>query len=547
MSVSMIQHTPSAYDYPLLIKHLLHTPLATAPDQEIVYQDRIRYTYRTLYQRIGRLANGLARLGVRSGDTVAVMDWDSHRYLECYFAIPMMGAVLQTVNIRLSPEQILYTLNHARADVILCHTDFLPVLDSIKDRLETANIFILLSDEGERAQPSVAFATEYEDLLARSAQDFDFPDFDENARATTFYTTGTTGNPKGVYFSHRQLVLHTLAALASLASPAGQQCLHRGDVYMPITPMFHVHAWGVPYIATAMGLKQVYPGRYLPDTLLALFKQEKVTFSHCVPTLLHMVLTHPAVEDVDLSGWTVIIGGSALPKGLAKLAMDKGIDIFGGYGMSETCPILSLAQLKPSMTELDVDTELAYRTKAGLPIQLVDLRIVDEQMNDVPHDGKTSGEVVARAPWLTQGYLNDPVNSEELWYGGYLHTKDIGTIDPEGYLLITDRIKDVVKSGGEWISSLAIEDIISQHEAVSEVAVIGIPDEKWGERPLALIVLKGESIGTITEQHIQIHVKTWAEQGVISKWAVPDVRFVVELEKTSVGKLDKKVMRQKYG
>jgi fatty-acyl-CoA synthase len=547
MSAAMIQHTPSAYDYPLLIKHLLHTPLATAPDQEIVYRDRSRYTYRTLRQRIGRLASGLAGLGVRSGDTVAVMDWDSHRYLECYFAIPMMGAVLQTVNIRLSPEQILYTLNHARADVILCHTDFLPVLDSIKDRLETANIFILLSEEGERTQSSFTLAAEYEDLLARSAQEFDFPDFDENARATTFYTTGTTGNPKGVYFSHRQLVLHTLAELASLASPAGQQCLHHGDVYMPITPMFHVHAWGVPYMATALGLKQVYPGRYQPDTLLALIKQEKVTFSHCVPTLLHMLLTHPAVEDVDLSGWTVVIGGSALPKGLAKLAIDKGIDVFGGYGMSETCPILSLAQLKPNMTELDVDTELAYRTKAGLPIQLVDLRIVDEQMNDVSHDGKTSGEVVARAPWLTQGYLNDPVNSEELWYGGYLHTKDIGTIDPEGYLLITDRIKDVVKSGGEWISSLAIEDIISQHEAVSEVAVIGIPDEKWGERPLALIVLKEKSTGTVTEQQIQIHVKAWAEQGVISKWAVPQVLFVEELEKTSVGKLDKKAMRQKYG
>ncbi len=480
MSATLIQHTPSAYDYPLLIKHLLHTPLATAPDQEIVYRDRSRYTYRTLLERIGRLANGLADLGVRSGDTVAVMDWDSHRYLECYFAIPMMGAVLQTVNIRLSPEQILYTLNHARANVILCHTDFLPILDSIKDRLETANTFILLSDERERTQPSIAFAAEYGDLLARSAHDFDFPDFDENARATTFYTTGTTGNPKGVYFSHRQLVLHTLAALGSLASPAGQQCIHYGDVYMPITPMFHVHAWGVPYLATAMGLKQVYPGRYLPDTLLSLIKQEKVTFSHCVPTLLHMILTHPAARNVDLSGWTVIIGGSALPKGLAKLAMDKGIDIFGGYGMSETCPVLSLAQLKPSMTELDADTEIAYRTKAGLPIQLVELRIVDEQMQDVPHDGTTSGEVVVRAPWLTQGYLNDPTNSEELWRGSYLHTRDIGTIDPEGYLLITDRIKDVIKSGGEWISSLTIEDIISQYPGVSEVAVIALPDAKWG-------------------------------------------------------------------
>ena len=547
MSASLIERTPSAYDYPLLIKHLLHTPLATAPEQEIVYRDMGRYNYRTLCQRIGRLASGLAGLGVKPGDTVAVMDWDSHRYLECYFAVPMMGAILQTVNIRLSPEQILYTLNHAGADVILCHTDFLPILDSITDRLETAKTFILLSDEGERPLSSVAFAAEYEELLARSAEDFDFPDFDENTRATTFYTTGTTGNPKGVYFSHRQLVLHTLAALGSLASTPEHQRFHRGDVYMPITPMFHVHAWGIPYVATAMGVKQVYPGRYLPDSLLALIKREHVTFSHCVPTILHMMLSSPAVNSVDLSGWKVIVGGSALPKGLAKLAMDKGIDIFGGYGMSETCPILSLAQLKPSMTELDADTEIEYRTRAGLPIQLVDLHIVDEQMQEVPHDGKASGEVVVRAPWLTQGYLNDPANSEDLWRGGYLHTNDIGTIDPQGYLLITDRIKDVVKSGGEWISSLVLEDIISQHPGVSEVAVIGIPDEKWGERPLALIVLKQESVSMVTEQHIQVHVRAWSDRGAISKWAVPDVRFVDYLEKTSVGKLDKKVLRQKHG
>src|SRR6266699_2440823 len=479
MSASMIQHTPSAYDYPLLIKHLLHTPLAMAPDQEIVYRDISRYNYRTLRQRIGRLASGLAGLGVKPGDTVAVMDWDSHRYLESYFAIPMMGAVLEMINIRLSPGQILYTLNHAGADVILCHTDFLPILVSISNRLETAKTFILLSDEGEHPQSSIAFAAAYEDLLASRAEDFDFPDFDENTRATTFYTTGTTGNPKGVYFSHRQLVLHTLVVLGSLASPAAQQRLHRGDVYMPITPMFHVHAWGIPYVATAMGIKQVYPGRYLPDVLLALIQREKVTFSHCVPTILHMMLSGPAAGEVDLSGWKVIIGGSALPKGLAKLAMDRGIDVFTGYGMSETCPIMSLAQLKPSMTALGADQQIDYRTRAGLPIQLVDLRVVDEQMHDMPHDGEASGEVVARAPWLTQGYLNDPANSEQLWRGGYLHTSDIGIINPEGYLQITDRIKDVVKSGGEWISSLAIEDLISQYPGVSEVAVIGKPDEKW--------------------------------------------------------------------
>jgi fatty-acyl-CoA synthase len=550
MSASLIEHTPSAYDYPLLIKQLLHTPLATTPDQEIVYRNLTRYTYRTLRQRIGRLATGLAALGVKPGDTVAVMDWDSHRYLECYFAIPMMGAVLQTVNIRLSPEQILYTLNHARADVVLCLNEFLPLLDAIKENLETVKTFVLLSDGDtavEQAHALVPFAAEYEDLLTHSASDFAFLDFDENMRATTFYTTGTTGNPKGVYFSHRQLVLHTMAVLGSIASTPEHQRFHRGDVYMPITPMFHVHAWGVPYVATAMGVKQVYPGRYLPESLLTLIQQERVTFSHCVPTILNMLLTHPASQHIDLSGWKVVIGGSALPKGLAKMAMDRGVDIFGGYGMSETGPVMSLAQLKPDMSELGADTEITYRTKAGLPIQLVDLRIVDEHMQDVPHDGKASGEVVMRAPWLTQGYLHDPDNSEELWYGGYLHTKDIGTIDPEGYLLITDRIKDVVKSGGEWISSLAIEDIISQYPGVSEVAVIKIPDEKWGERPLALVVLRQENAGTVTEQDIQAHIRAWAERGVISKWAVPEVRFVDLLEKTSVGKLDKKVLRQKYG
>ena len=342
-------------------------------------------------------------------------------------------------------------------------------------------------------------------------------------------------------------MLHTLAGMATLASNPQHQCFHRGDVYMPLTPMFHSHAWGIPYMATAIGAKEVYPGRYRPESLLTLIQQERVTFSHCVFTILDMLLKSPASQDIDLSGWKVVIGGGPLPKGLAKLAMDRGIDIFGSYGLSETCPSVTLTQLKPDMSELGADTELEYRTKAGIPVQLVDLRIVDEDMHDVPHDGKASGEVVVRAPWLTQGYLHDPANSEKLWQGGYLHTNDIGTIDAEGYLQITDRIKDVVKSGGEWISSLMIEDIISQYPGVSEVAVIGIADEKWGERPLALIVLHQESVGAVTEQHIQAHVREWAERGVISKWAVPEIRFVDILEKTSVGKMDKKVLRQKHG
>jgi fatty-acyl-CoA synthase len=547
LGANLIERTPSAYAYPLLVKHLLHTALTTASDQEIVYRDLKRYDYRTLHQRIGKLASALALLGVEPGHTVAVMDWDSHRYLECYFAVPMMGAVLQTVNVRLSPEQILYTLNHAGPTVLLVHADFLPMLEEIKDRIEPVKTYVLLADGADRPTTSLAIAAEYEELLASGSAGYEFGDFDENTRATTFYTTGTTGLPKGVYFSHRQLVLHTLAGLAALGSAGVGQRFHRADVYMPITPMFHVHAWGVPYIATVMGVKQVYPGRYAPDVLLRLIQTEKVTFSHCVPTILHMLLNSPGSQDVDLSGFKMIIGGSALSKGLAQAALARGIDVFSGYGMSETCPILTIAQLTPDILERDADGQIAVRTKAGRPIPLVDLRIVDEEMRDVPRDGKAAGEVVVRAPWLTQGYLGDARNSEQLWRGGYLHTNDIANIDADGYVGITDRLKDVIKSGGEWISSLEIEDILSQHPGVSEAAVIGVPDERWGERPMALIVTKPGCVDKPTEDDIKAHVQRYADKGMVSRWAVPSrVRTLEALDKTSVGKLDKKLMRQKH-
>jgi fatty-acyl-CoA synthase len=548
MSLNVIERTPSAYAYPLLLKHLLRTALATAPDQEIVYRDLKRYDYRTLRERIGRLASALALLGIEPGHTVAVMDWDSHRYLECYFAVPMMGAVLQTVNVRLSPEQILYTLNHAKPTVVLVHSDFLPLLEEIKDRIESVKTYVLLADDAAKpATTSLAIAAEYEDVLASSPAEYEFADLDENTRATTFYTTGTTGLPKGVYFSHRQLVLHTLAGLGALASSATGQRFHRGDVYMPITPMFHVHAWGIPYIATVLGVKQVYPGRYAPDMLLRLIQTENVTFSHCVPTILHMLLNCPGSRDVDLSGFKMVIGGSALSKGLAQAALARGIDIFAGYGMSETCPILTLAQLSPEVVDRDADAQLEVRTKAGRPIPLVDVRTVNDEMHDVPRDGKAAGEVVVRAPWLTQGYLGDARNSEQLWRGGYLHTNDIASIDADGYVAITDRLKDVIKSGGEWVSSLEIEDILSQHPGISEAAVIGVPDERWGERPMALIVPKPDYVDTLTEDDIKAHVQRYADKGVVSKWAVPSrMRTLAALDKTSVGKLDKKLMRQKY-
>ena len=547
MPVKPIEVTPSAYAYPLLIKQLLLTPLVHSPDREIIYSDLSRYTYRGLVERIGRLANGLASLGVEAGQTVAVMDWDSTRYLECYFAVPMMGAVMQMVNIRLSPEQILYTLNHAKADVLLVNADFLPVLESIAEQLQTVKTLILLKDGVAMPESKLSFACEYEAMMAAAAAEYDFPDFDENTRATTFYTTGTTGNPKGVYFSHRQLVLHTLSVTSALGSAACQGRLHREDVYMPLTPMFHVHAWGLPYVATMLGLKQVYPGAYHPDRLLRLIDKEKVTFSHCVPTILHMLLNHPIVDSVDLSRWKVIIGGSSLPQAMAVAAQKRGIDVFTGYGMSETCPILTLAHLPTERTELPPEEQAALRAKTGLPLPLVDLRVVDGKMQRLPGDGVATGEVVVRSPWLTQGYLGDGGASEALWQGGFLHTGDIGHIDPYGYLQITDRLKDVIKTGGEWTSSLALEDALLQHPAVMEVAVIAQRDEKWGERPLALVRLKPECRDTTSESELRKHVAQHAEKGGLSRYAIlVNVVFVESLSKTSVGKLNKRVMREEF-
>ncbi len=544
MPEQLIDRTPSAHYHSLLIKNLLDNPVRQFPDQAVVYGDFKRQTYRETRERIGRLASGLAGLGVKRGDTVAVMDWDSHRYLECFFAVPMMGAVLHTINVRLSPEQILYTINHAEDDVILVNTEFLPILETIRDRIEPVKKLVLLDDTGQPPATRLDISTEYEDLLAASDPGYKFPEFSEETRATTFYTTGTTGLPKGVYFSHRQLVMHTLAIGAALAGP-GQGRFNRDDVYLPITPMFHVHAWGMPYVATMLGVKQVYPGRYAPEHLLRLIQRENATFSHCVPTILQMLLSSPQVEKTDLSRWKVIIGGAALPKVLAKQARDRGVDIFAAYGMSETCPILVFAQLKPHMLDWDEERQLEIRCKTGLPIPMVDLRIVDEEMNDLPQDGVTQGEVVVRAPWLTQGYLKDPRASEALWRGGYLHTGDIGVIDSEGYLKITDRLKDVIKTGGEWISSLELEDLILKHPAVIEAAVLGIPDPKWGERPLALVVAKPEQ--TVDEATIRAWLQDFADKGIISKWGIPDrVLFVDGIPKTSVGKLNKKAMREQY-
>lgn len=549
MPDNLVEVSPSAYEYPLLIKHLLHYPMVHAPDQEIVYRDLRRHSYREFRDRIGRLASGLTAIGVKPGDVVAILDWDSDRYHECYFAVPMMGAVLQTVNLSLPPDALLYAMNDAAPSTVLVNADFLPLIEKLADKLRSVRKFVLLNDRVEQPTTRLPIVYEYEDMLEMGSPLFEFPDFDENTRATTFHTTGTTGRPKGVYFSHRQLVLHSLAELTEYGCAPSQGRIHRDDVYMPLTPMFHVHAWGVPYSYTLLGAKQVFPGRYAPDVLLGLIAREGVTFTHCVPTILQMLLSAPGSQDVDLSKLKMVVGGSAMPRALVRAAMARGIDIFAGYGQSESCPMLTGHHLTTKQLAEDPEAQIERRASVGRPGPLIDLRIVDADMSDVPHDGKTRGEIVTRAPWLTMGYLNDPVASEQLWAGGYLHTGDVATWDADGTIHIVDRMKDIIKSGGEWVSSIQVEDIISEKSGVVRAAVIAVPDAKWGERPMALVIVEPGFAGDSAEaaqEAIRAHVRTYVDKGAISKFAIPDrVEIVKEMPLTSVGKVDKTALRER--
>jgi fatty-acyl-CoA synthase len=312
--------------------------------------------------------------------------------------------------------------------------------------------------------------------------------------------------------------------------------------------MFHAHAWGMPYLFTMLGTKQVYPGKYEPGAILRLIQAEKVTFSHCVPTIMHMLLNDQAIDDVDLTGWKVVIGGSAMPKGLCEEALGRGINLFSAYGMSETCPLLTIANAKPRKLDREADKQIETRCSTGMPVPHVDLEIVDPDGKPLPREKKHTGEIVVRSPWLTQSYFKAPELSEALWRDGWMHTGDVGYLDDEGYLHVTDRIKDVIKTGGEWISSLDLEDIISGHEAVSEAAVIGVPDQKWGERPLLLAVLKSAFKHKINADDLKSHFASYVAKGVIPKYGIPSrILIVEEIAKTSVGKINKKKLREQYG
>jgi fatty-acyl-CoA synthase len=542
LQTRVIPPSPNAYQCPLLIKRLLLSGVRYERTREIVYQDKLRYDYGTLVERVARLANVLSEAGVKAGDVVAVMDWDSHRYLECMFAIPMIGAVLHTINVRLSPDQILYTMNHAEDRCVLVNSEFAGLYQGIAGHLTTVEKTLLLTDEDDCQASLPNMVGEYESLLAAASPRYDFQDFDENSVATTFYTTGTTGNPKGVYFTHRQLVLHTMAQATSMGALDNTRLLGTADVYMPITPMFHVHGWGMPYTATMLGLKQVYPGRYDPELLVRLWRDEKVTFSHCVPTILQMVMNAKSAQNVDFGGWKFIIGGSALTRSLYEAAAARGIQLTAAYGMSETCPMVSAGHINDELLAGSEDDCITQRIRAGVPGPLVEAAIIDADGNLLPADGESQGELVLRAPWLTQGYFREPEKSLELWEGGWLHTGDVAVIDEMSCIDIRDRIKDVIKTGGEWISSLALEDLISSHPSVREVAVIGIPDSRWGERPFALVVSREGCQLSATQ--LRDFLLPMVDEGLISKWAIPtQIGCVTEIPKTSVGKLDKKRIR----
>jgi fatty-acyl-CoA synthase len=396
-----------------------------------------------------------------------MLEWDTHRYLEAHWAIPLYGSLFHTVNIRMAPEQIAFCINHAEDVVLFVNEDFLPLIESIQDQLTTVRAYVLMSDKKD-FQPNTTLPNVYlyEDVLALQSTDYEFPEISENTRATLCYTSGTTGNPKGVVFTHRELFLHAVSVCMTWGLYPGGMEFRANQVYMPLTPMFHVQAWGVPYFAFMLGCKYILPGRYEPDKILRWLHEEKVNFSHCVTTILHMLVFHPDVEKYDLSNWHVGLGGAKLNRQLAERAWELGILTQSCYGMTETCPAMTLGQLRAEHLDLPMEDKISYYIKSGIPWIFSRVKVVDDDFNELPRDGRSVGNVVVRTPWCTHEYFREPEKTRELWKNDWLNTGDVGYMDPEGYLMITDRNKDAIKSGGEWISTLILEDAISQFKPV---------------------------------------------------------------------------------
>ncbi len=524
--------------FPLLMKFILERSAKLFSKQEIVDRS-FRYTYYDAYKRMCKLANAIKDLGVEEGDRVATLAWNTHRHFELYWTVPCMGAVLHAVNVRLHPNQIVHIINHAEDEILFLDDDFLPLVECLIDKLKTIKAYVVMADEEKKLRTALKPAYWYEALLEGSSSDFKWPYLDENSPATLCYTTGTTGDPKGVCFSHRMLFLHTLiTALPEALS------INRYDIVLHIVPMFHVHSWGIPYVATMVGAKQVFPSRFDIEAIMELIQREKVTVTAAVPTVYIMMLNHPRADEYDLSSLRLAFsGGAPTSPGLIKAFREKfGVQLITSYGLTEACPILTKAHLKPHMLNWPPEAKDAFYSKTGLPLPCLDLRVVDEMGREVSCDNKSIGEVIVKGPYVALGYYKDPDKTAESWdEEGHLHTGDMAVVDEEGYITIVDRRKDVIKSGGEIIPSVLIDKIIEQHPAVAYCATIAMPNEKWGERPLACVTLKPEYKGKVMEKDIFEFCKD-----KLPKWQIPDaVLFLEEIPMTSTGKKDKKLLRAK--
>jgi fatty-acyl-CoA synthase len=530
--------------YPLTLATILQRNQMLFGKKEVVTRDFggiHRYTYAEYGVRVRKLANALGRLGVKRGDRVGTFGWNSHRHLEAYLAVPCAGAVLHTINIRLFADQLAYIVNHAEDAVLLVDEDLVPSVETVADRIPSVRAFVIMSDKKTVPDTRLSPVYSYEALLEAEKGEYDWPtDIDENSTAALCYTTATTGNPKGVAYTHRGICMHALAICTVDQAAIGER-----DAVMPVVPMFHVNAWGLPFAAAWMGAKQVFPGsRPDPKALAELIQNEKVTITAGVPTVWMGVASLLEQRKYDVSSLkSVIIGGSAAPRSLIrKVEKDLGIPVIHAYGMTETYPVVLLSRPKSYLENLPEDALYEIKGRQGTLLPCLEMRVVAEDGSDVPRDGIHLGELRLRGQWIAEEYYNEPERTREAVRDGWLCTGDVVTVDPEGYVQIQDRTRDLIKSGGEWISSIDLENTIMSHPAVAEAAVIGVPSEKWTERPMACVVLKPEFAGKVEAREILTFLSAR-----VAKWWLPDeVVFVDAIPKTSVGKFAKRFLRERF-
>ena len=532
-------------NYSLTLRNILERPKDLFPDKEIYSKTRggdFRYTYRDYYARVCRLANVLSGLGVRKGDRVGTLAWNHHRHLELYMAVPCYGAVLNTLNLRLFEDQLAFIINHADDKVIFVDDDVLPILEPIREKLPNVEHFVIMTDDDRLPKTNLSPAHSYERLMGEADEAYDFPeDIDEWSPAAMCYTSATTGDPKGVSYTHRAIYLHSLTL--GLVDTLG---IGERDVVMPVVPMFHANAWGLPFSAIWFGAKTVLPREKLDgESLCRLIERERVTITGGVPTLLMGI--HQHLEDGpkhDLSSLRKLLGGgSAVPHSLITELQEKyRIPFANSYGMTEACPVVVTSNLKSHMDDWTREKQVDVLARQGTLMPGLEMRIVNEKGDEIEHDGKDVGEIILRGPWIAEEYYNNPAMTAKTVIDGWFRTGDIASIDAEGYIRIADRTKDLIKSGGEWISSVDLENTIMGHPNVLEAAVIAIPHEKWQERPLAVVVVKDGSGDSLTEKDVLDFL-----QDKVAKWWLPDrVVFADKIPKTSVGKFDKKVLRDEF-